>query len=170
MLVVIDPLSSGDRVQLLEVYARSVMLLELEQYAEWANLYGLHARVRFIHGSEQSPVEFRGRDQLLTLGQRLRRGEVGFGFGNVGPRVRVRHHLTNITLFGDGPRWALGYAFLTVATLGGAQAPRWVASGVYSDRLSKNPAGCWCFQERTFTEDPAITPTPAGNQRLAAGG
>jgi L-asparaginase/Glu-tRNA(Gln) amidotransferase subunit D len=37
------------------------MLLEFERYSGWANLFGPHARVRFIHKRGQSPVEFRGR-------------------------------------------------------------------------------------------------------------
>jgi hypothetical protein len=42
--VIIDPLSSNDRVQRLEVYARSVMLPEPERYAEWAKPGATQAR------------------------------------------------------------------------------------------------------------------------------
>jgi hypothetical protein len=93
--MVIDPLSSGDRVQLLEVYARSVMLLELGRSAEWANLFGPQAAFRYVPASEASPVEFRGREELLALGQRLMRGEFDLAVGNpaVSP-LRARHHLS----------------------------------------------------------------------------
>ena len=160
--MVIDPLSSGDRVQLLEVYARSVMLLELGRCAEWANLFAPQAAFRYVRANETSPVEFRGREELLALGQRLMRGEFDLALGNVAVSpLRARHHLSNVTLFGGGHGQASGYAFLTVATIGGTEPPRWLASGMYSDSLFKNPAGCWCFESRTFTADPAVIPVRA---------
>jgi SnoaL-like domain len=156
--VVIDTLNSSDRVQLLEVYARSVMLLELERYADWTGLFGRQAVVSFVRIDERLSVEFKGHEALMLLGQRLMRGDFDRVFGNVaGPAIRARHHLTNITLFGDGPGCASGYAFLTVVTIGGTEPPRRLASGMYSDRLFKNSAGCWCFERRTLTDDRAIT-------------
>jgi SnoaL-like protein len=165
--VVIDPLSSNDRVQLLEVYARSVMLLELERYTEWAGLFGPHALIRFVGTSEQSPAEFRGREELLSLGRKLMRGEVDFGLGHLTPPSRARHHLSKITLFGGGRGRASGYAFLTITTVGSAEAPRWLASGMYSDSFFRNPAGCWCFETRTLTTDAAIGPARETNSRVA---
>src|SRR6267154_464504 len=71
VLMEIDSLTPYDRVQLLEVYARSVMLLELGRCTEWADLFLPQALVRCAGASEQAPVEFKGRDALLALGRRL---------------------------------------------------------------------------------------------------
>jgi hypothetical protein len=156
--MIIDTLNSSDRVQLLEVYARSVMLLELERYADWTRLFGPRAVVSYVRTVERPPVEFKGHEALMLLGQRLIRGDFDGALGNVAaPAIRARHHLTNITLFGDGPGYAAGYAFLTVVTIGGMIPPRRLASGIYSDRLFKSSAGCWCFASRTLTDDRAIT-------------
>jgi hypothetical protein len=155
--MVLESLTAYDRVQLLEIYARSVMLLELGRCAEWVDLFFPDARVRCAGGLSQSPVEFKGRNALLGLGQRLMRGEFDIAIGSLAPPMHYRHTLTNITLFGQESRHATGYAFLTVTTIGGAEPPRWLASGRYSDRLHKCPAGCWRFESRTFTPDAAIT-------------
>jgi hypothetical protein len=153
--VILDSLSAGDRVQLLEVYARSVMLLELGRCEEWADLFSPQALVRCAGAREQAPVEFKGRNELLVLGRRLMLGEFDVAVGCLAPPLRCRHLMSNITLFGDEARHASGYGFLTVTTIGGREPPRWLASGRYSDRLFKCPAGCWRFESRTFIPDSA---------------
>lgn len=149
--VITDSLTTGDRVQLLEVYARSVMLLELGRCEEWADLFLPHAVVRCADATEQAPVEFKGGTQLLLLGRRLMRGEFDVTLGTLVPPLRCRHFLSSIALFGEDTRHASGYAFLTVTTIGGRDPPRLLASGRYSDRLFKSTAGCWQFESRTFT-------------------
>jgi hypothetical protein len=153
--VILDSLTAGDRVQLLEVYARSVMLLELGRCEEWADLFSPHALVRCTGAGEQAPVEFKGRDELLVLGRRLMLGEFDVAVGRLAPPSRCRHLMSNITLFAEDARHASGYGFLTVTTIGCRDPPRWLASGRYSDRLYKSSAGCWCFETRTFIPDSA---------------
>lgn len=150
-----DTLSSSDRGQLLEVYARSVMLLELGRCTDWAELFFPHALVRWSGPREQRPIEFKGHDELLDLGRRLMCGEFDIATGRGMPPLRYRHFLSNITLFGHEARRASGYAFLTVTTIGGREPPRWLVSGTYSDRLFRCPAGCWRFESRSFTADSA---------------
>src|ERR1700730_11005621 len=40
------------------------------------------------------------------------------------------------------------------ASVGGAEPPRWLASGIFRDRLRKCPVG-WCFKSRRFDADGA---------------
>jgi hypothetical protein len=72
--MILDSLSGLDRVQLLEVYARSVMLLELGRCAEWVELFLPDARVSCA-GRAEGGAEFRGREALLGLGRRMASGE-----------------------------------------------------------------------------------------------
>jgi hypothetical protein len=118
------------------------MLLELERYADWARLFGPHAVVSYVCTDGQSPIEIKGPETLVLLGQRLMRSDFVSALGDhATPAVRARHHLTNIILFGEGRGCASGYAFLTVVTIGGTEPPRRLATGMYSDRLLKNAAG-----------------------------
>ena len=151
----IDSLTPYDRVQLLEVYARSVMLLELGRCTEWADLFLPQAFLRCAGTSEEAPVEFKGRDSLVALSRRLMVGEFDVAAGRLTPPLRTRQALSNITLFGDGARHASGYAFVTVTTVGDAEPPRWLGAGKYSDRLHRCPAGRWRFESRTFIPDSA---------------
>jgi len=164
--VILDSLTALDRAQLLEVYARSVMLLELGRCEEWVDLFFPEALVRRSGANGPSSVEFRGHNELLGLGCRLMRGEFDLAVCRLAPPSRCRHVLTNITLFGHEARHASGYAFPTVTTIGGAQPPRWLASGKYSDRLHRCPAGCWRFQSRTFIADSAEAAALRANQPL----
>jgi hypothetical protein len=152
--MVLDSLTAYDRVQLLEVYSRSVMLLEFGRCSEWADLFSPEAVVRCT--GAQGPVEFKGRDALLALSRRLMLGEFDIAAGDFTPPLRTRHVLSNITLFGDKARDASGYAFLAVTTVGGPEPPRWLASGKYSDRLHRGSAGCWRFQSRVFIPDNTV--------------
>ena len=72
--MILDSLSGLDRVQLLEVYARSVMLPELGRCAEWVELFLPDARVSRA-GRAEGGAEFRGREALLGLGRRMASGE-----------------------------------------------------------------------------------------------
>ena len=162
-------LSTADRVQLLEVYARSVMLLELGRCTEWVDLFLPQALVRCAGARGQTPIEFKGRDELLVLGRRLMCGEFDIAAGSNVPPLRCRNILSNITLFGNEARRAAGYAFLTVTTIGGREPPRWLASGAYSDRLFKCPAGSWRFESRMFIADGAEGAVLSANHAVTAG-
>jgi SnoaL-like protein len=168
--MMLDSLTPYDRVQLLEVYARSVMLLELGRCAEWADLFLPQALVRCPGTGDNASVQFKGRDELLVLGRRLMLGEFDVAAGRLVPPLRCRHLLNNITLFGGEPQGASGYAFLTVTTVGGREPPRWLASGKYSDRLRRCAAGCWRFESRTFIPDTAASAMPGVNRTLTASG
>jgi hypothetical protein len=154
--VILDSLTPYDRVQLLEVYARSVMLLELGRCAEWVDLFSPHAVIQCPGTGEHAGVQFKGREELLALGRRLVLGEFDVAVGRLVPPLRCRHLLSNITLFESERRGASGYAFVTVTTVGGPEPPRWLASGKYADRLHRCGSGCWQFESRTFTPDRAI--------------
>jgi hypothetical protein len=166
--MVLDTLTAYDRVQLLEVYARSVMLLELGRCAEWVDLFLPNALVRCAGTGKRASGQFKGRDELLALGRRLMLGEFDVAVGCLVPPSRCRHLLGNITLFGTDTRHALGYGFLTVTTIGGSEPPRWLGSGRYSDRLYKSSGGCWQFENRMFIPDNAEAAAFSANQKLTA--
>ncbi len=156
--MVLDILSSGDRVELLELYARSVTLLDVGRPVDWANLFMPEALVRRVTpGAQPSIQQFQGREELLALGQRLILGEFDMALGEVAPPPHYRHLLSNISLLGEGTRCASGYCYLSVVSFSAFEPPRLSASGRYSDRLWKSPAG-WCFQHRTFTADQGTSP------------
>ena len=46
----LDTLNTADRVNLLELYARSVMLIELGRAADWVDLFDPYALVRCTGG------------------------------------------------------------------------------------------------------------------------
>ena len=166
--MVLDSLTPYDRVQLLEVYARSVMLLELGRCAEWVDLFSPHAVIHCPGGGEHDGVQFKGREEFLALGRRLMLGEFDVAVGPLVPPLRCRHLLSNITLFESERRGAIGYALVTVTTAGGAEPPRWLASGKYSDQLHRCGTGCWQFESRTFIPDSAATAVPGANRALTA--
>ena len=146
----LDTLNTADRVNLLELYARSVMLIELGRAADWVDLFDPYAVVRCAGGAQQ----FKGRAELLQLARRMIAGEVDVAAGVLTPPSHCRHSLTDISLFSDGATGgAIGYAHLTVTAASDAGPPRWLASGMYSDRLHKCGAGCWRFEGRVLTVD-----------------
>jgi hypothetical protein len=146
----LDTLNTADRVNLLELYGRSVMLLELGRAADWVELFDPYALVRCTAGSWQ----FKGKAQLLELARRMIAGEFDVAAGVVVPPAHCRHTLTDISLFSEGATGgATGYAHLTVTAAGGAGPPRWLASGMYSDRLHRCGAGCWRFESRVLRVD-----------------
>jgi hypothetical protein len=146
----LDTLNTADRVNLLELYGRSVMLLELGRACQWADLFTPTALLRC--GSRQ----FKGRAELLELAQRMIAGEFDLAAGPLTPPVRCRHTLSDVSLFADGAG-AAGFAHLNVSAVGDGDAPRWLASGVYSDKLSKCGAGCWRFDSRVLTASGAVS-------------
>jgi hypothetical protein len=146
----LDTLNTADRVNLLELYGRSVMLIELGRAAEWVELFEPHALVRCARGSQQ----FKGRAELLKVARQMIAGEFDLAAGLLAPPSHCRHTLTDISLFSDGAQGtAKGYAHLAVTAAGEAGSPRWVASGVYTDQLHKCGGGCWVFASRVLTVD-----------------
>ena len=146
----LDTLNTADRVNLLELYGRSVMLLELGRAADWVELFDPYALVRC--GGEAR--QFKGRAELLELARRMIAGEFDVAAVMTKPPSRCRHTLTDISLFSDAATGgATGYAHLTVTAVGGPDPPRWLASGMYSDRLHRCGAGCWRFESRILKVD-----------------
>jgi hypothetical protein len=160
--MILDSLTPYDRVQLLEIYSRSVMLLELGRPKEWVNLFAQNALLYCTGPNDAASVQFKGHGELLALGHRIMLGEFDLALGPLTPPSRHRHLLNNITLFENDRRHASGYAILTITTLGGPEPPRPLASGIYTDSLHKNAAGCWQFETRTFTPDTAAAPALVG--------
>jgi len=158
----LDTLNTADRVNLLELYGRSVMLLELGRASEWADLFVPHAVLRV--GSQ----EFKGRAELLDLARRVIAGEFDLAVGPLTPQVRCRHSLSDVSLFADGAGGASGFAHLSVFAVGDAGAPRWLSSGMYTDKLSKCGAGCWRFDSRVLTAGRAVAPQPVQGIAVAA--
>jgi len=147
----LDTLNATDRVTLLELYGRSVMLLELGRASEWVDLFVPNALLRC--GSHQ----FQGHADLLDLARRTIAGEFDLAAGPQIPAARCHHSLSDVSLFADGLHHASGFAHLNVLAVGAAGAPRWLAFGVYSDRLGKCASGCWRFASRTLTADGAAS-------------
>ena len=126
------------------------MLLELGRATDWVDLFDPNALVRCAGGSRQ----FKGRTELLKLAQRMIAGEFDVAAGVMTPPSHCRHTLTDISLFSEGATGgATGYAHLTVTAAGGAGPPRWLASGIYADRLHRCGAGCWRFESRVLRVD-----------------
>src|SRR5262249_30083921 len=94
----LDTLNTADRVNLLELYGRSVMLIELGRAEEWVTLFEPHALVRCTGGSRQ----FQGRAELLKIARRMIAGEFDLAAGVMTPPLHCRHTLTDISLFSHG--------------------------------------------------------------------
>ena len=154
--MVLDTLSVGDRANLLEVYARSVMLLDLGHCEAWADLFESHAVVRSAR-EDSTSSQFSGRQELMKLARDTFEGRVNLALGCSSPAIRCYHILSNVCLYTDGAHYARGYAHLLITTRGGNDAVRWLAAGIYSDRLSKCGSGCWRFQSRTLNLDGTST-------------
>ena len=146
----LDTLHTADRVNLLELYGRSVMLLELGRANEWVDLFASHALLRC--GSQQ----FTGRGELLNLARRMIEGEFDLAVGNLIAPARGRHSLSDVCLFANGDAGAVGFAHLNVFAGDDASAPRLLFSGMYSDQLSRCGTGCWQFVSRVLTTRPAV--------------
>ena len=159
----LDTLNPTDRVNLLELYGRSVMLLELGRAADWVELFEPHALMTWAGGSRR----FQGKAELLELAHRMIAGEFDLAVGVVMPPSRCRHSLTDISLFSNpATGGATGYAYLSVTGTSGAGPPRWLASGMYSDRLHRCSAGSWRFASRVLRVDAidvSFTACPAAN-------
>jgi hypothetical protein len=158
--MVLDTLTPADRVNLLELYARSVMLLDLGRCEEWAELFEPRAFVRCGH------QQFTGHDELVNLGRRMMVGDFYLGGGCATLPLRCRHLLSNVCLFGEVSRCASGYAHVTLISTAGGEPPRWLASGIYSDRLRRCASACWRFESRALTAD--ALPTAKFGEAVAA--
>jgi len=146
----LDRLNTADRVNLLELYGRSGMLIELGRADEWVELFEPYALVRCSGGSQQ----FKGRAELLKFARRMIAGEFDLAAGVMTPPSHCRHTLTDISLFSHGALGiAKGYAHLAVTAASEGGPPRWLASGMYSDELRKCAGGCWLFESRVLTVD-----------------
>jgi len=144
------------------------MLLELGRISDWVDLFVPNALFRC--GSQQ----FKGRAELLDLARRTIEGEFDLAIGPLPSRARCRHSLSDVSLFAAGLGHASGFAHLNVLAVGDAGAPRWLASGVYSDKLSRCGAGCWRFDSRALTAGGSMTllqdvVAPAGDQLRPTG-
>jgi hypothetical protein len=158
VFMVLDSLSGADRAQLHELYARSVMLLEFGRIDQWAELFEPQATLRCFHTKGESVVQhqFKGRDELLSLGLRIVNAQFDVALGAIESTSRCRHLLSNVCFFEEGLHGASGYAYVLVTSVSRTE-PRWLASGVYFDRLTKCGSGCWRFASRSFTADGANT-------------
>lgn len=166
--MVLDTLSVGDRANLLEVYARSVMLLDLGQCEAWANLFDSHAVVRSAR-EDSTASQFSGRQEFLQLARDTFEGHFNLALGSLNPRTRCHHILSNVCLYADGAHHARGYAHVLITTRGESAAPRWLAAGIYSDQLVKCSSGCWRFQTRRLILDGALsTAAPASPLKRTA--
>ncbi len=166
--VVLDSLSAGDRAQLRELCARSVMLPELGRIKEWVELFEAQAVLHCVQEDAGRLIEhqFTGRADLTRLGEQIAHGQFDIAVGDFGRASRLRHVLGNVCLFAEGARHASGIAQVTIVSVGSGE-PRWIASGTYVDVLSKCSAGCWRIQSRTYTADGA-TAVPLGQKASTA--
>lgn len=140
------------------------MLLELGRAAEWVDLFVPNALLRC--GAQQ----FKGRAELLELACRTIAGQFDLAAGPGTSPGRYRHSLSDVSLFADGMQRASGFAHLNVFTVGAAGAPRWLACGVYSDKLSRCAAGCWRFESRLLMAGGAVTAESVQDLTPAASG
>ena len=164
--MVLDTLTTADRVNLLELYARSVMLLELGRCADWAALFELHAVLECTPATGQ-PQTFKGHDALVGLARRMIAGDFDLAMGNLDAAFSLRRHLTDVALFGQGSGHALGYAHLSLISADEAR-PSILGAGVFSDHLTRGSVGCWRFASRTFVANGAHASALATGTRRSA--
>jgi hypothetical protein len=155
--MVLDALTPSDRVNLLELYARSVMLIELGRCGEWADLFVPLGSI--VCEAQNGPTgrSFKGRDQLVELGRQMIAGDFDLTVGPLTPPICCRRVLSDISLFAHGTSVALGFAHLTVTSISGGEPPTWIASGLFRDLLNKSASGCWRFENRTYVPEGAAT-------------
>jgi hypothetical protein len=161
--MVLDSLTTSDRVNLLELYARSVMLIELARCTEWAELFLPQGSIVCEAHSGPTGRSFKGRDQLVELCRQMIAGEFDLTVGALTPPKCCRRVLSDISLFAHGQSAALGFAHLTVTSISGQEPPRWIASGLFRDLLNKSGSGCWRFENRTYVPEGAATRTFTGS-------
>jgi hypothetical protein len=152
--MVLDSLSAADRAQLHELYARSVMLLELGRCNQWVELFEPDAVLlcTCVEGEVAVERRFKGRAELAKLGQWIVDGELDVALAKVERGIRTRHLLSNICLFQDGSHHAAGYVHVMVMAVSSG-TPHRLASGLYVDRLIKCGSGCWRFANRSLKVD-----------------
>jgi SnoaL-like domain len=146
--MVLDTLTAGDRVNLLELYARSAMLLDLGRCEDWLDLFEPRAVIRV---DSQSGCQFAGRAELFDLARNVVDGRLNLALSRTTGPVPCRHILSNVCLFSDGYRLARGYAHLSITGGSDVEALRWFSAGVYADRVRRDTSGCWRFESRIFS-------------------
>jgi hypothetical protein len=160
--MVLDSLSGADRANLQELYARSVMLLDLGRSEEWVNLFDSRATLECVTPpGNTAPIRFTGREELLRLARNTIAGTFSLALGALDPPISCHHILSNICLYCDASRNVHGYAHLLVTSRSGTQPPRWLAAGILTDRLYKCASGCWLFASRSFSTDHSYARTIA---------
>ena len=164
--MILDSLAPTDRVQLHELYGRSVMLLELGRCKEWAELFEPSAV--FQCASTAGKSEFKGHADLLRLAQQITSGEFDLALGPTHAASNNRHLLHNICFFQEGLHHVRSYAHVSVMSIKSGEPPHFLASGLYADRLSKCGSGCWRFAARYFTLDGLNESSTATNTRHPA--
>ena len=131
-----------------------MILSELGRVKEWVELFEPQATLRCLQTDAGRIVEYRfvGRADLTRLGEQIARGEFDVAVGEFARTSRLRHVIGNVCLFAGGTRRASGIAQVVVVSVGSGE-PRWIASGTYTDQLTKCSAGCWRIQSRSYTSD-----------------
>lgn len=126
-------LSTDDRVEITQLYAKYNFSLDFGDSAGWAATFtddGVFA---------SGPNTFTGTEQLKGFAD---------GFAS---RMKARHWTNNLVIE-DGASGAAGKCYLVLYKLGDEGGPSILTSGVYNDELTKTASG-WRFKSRKVTPD-----------------
>lgn len=135
-------LSSADRVEIHELYARYAMHFDGGDARAWAALFSESGRF-FL--PDQPPVT--GRDALEA-----------FARERIAQAPGIRHFTTNIAV-DDGADGPIGHAYTLVVSKRPGEPLQLRTLGDYADEL-ENDDGSWHFRSRRFT--PWILPEETG--------
>ena len=126
-------LSTEDRLEILDLYARYSWAFDERQAAEWASLFVEDGSFVIVGGPRVD-----GRAGLEAFADKMANRYPG-----------IRHLVTAITVDADGDG-ARGRAYVVAVVPDGTGGFRNLEQGSYEDRFVSRPEG-WRFRNRTFT-------------------
>jgi ketosteroid isomerase-like protein len=126
-------LSTDDRVEITQLYAKYNFALDFGDSAGWAATFTPDGVFSSATGT------FNGSDELKGFAE---------GFA---ARMKARHWTNNLVIE-EGASGAEGKCYLALYKLGDEGGPSILVSGVYNDELTKTAEG-WRFKSRKVTGD-----------------
>ena len=126
-------LSTDDRLEILDLYARYSWAFDERRAGEWAALFVEDGSFVIVSGPRAD-----GRAELEAFATKMANRYPG-----------IRHLVTGITVEADGDG-ARGRAYVVAVVPDGHGGFRNLEQGSYEDRFVSRPEG-WRFQGRTFT-------------------
>ncbi len=136
-------LSTQDRLEIHELYARYCHYFDAGEADRWAELYTPNATFVAEATGTAPARELRGTAELAAL--------VRNGHQDAYAKRRIRHEITNIVVEGT-ETGARGNAYWMVVRVGDNQPPQVTITGRYVDELVRGADG-WRFQSKRILRD-----------------